>query len=75
MAELLATIANGENMTTEEAISYANESGLMVGDDKGNFNPNKELTRAELASVIVRLDKLIEGEKKLVKETNEQFNN
>ncbi|MBQ7095977.1 MAG: S-layer homology domain-containing protein [Clostridia bacterium] len=34
---------------------YAKASGLMVGDDKGNFNPDKNIKRGEFASVLARI--------------------
>lgn len=37
------------------AIVVVSNTGLMVGDEKGNFNPSKTLTRAELAEVVNRL--------------------
>lgn len=36
------------------AVDYVNDAGIMVGDDKGNFNPDKPVTRAEMAVVICR---------------------
>lgn len=39
----------------EEAVREAAEKGLMLGDEKGNFNPNAPVTRAELAVVLSRL--------------------
>jgi len=38
-----------------EAIAYVSEAGIMVGDDKGNFNPDKLVTRAEMAAIICRM--------------------
>lgn len=37
----------------------AKEYGLMNGDEKGNFNPKKSLTRAEAATVVLRYYKII----------------
>lgn len=34
------------------AVDYVSELGIMVGDDQGNFNPNKTVTRAEMATII-----------------------
>lgn len=39
----------------EKAVKEAAEKGLMLGDEKGNFNPNDPVTRAELAVVLSRL--------------------
>lgn len=38
-----------------EAVAYVNEAGIMVGDEKGNFNPYKTVTRAEMATIICRM--------------------
>ena len=38
-----------------EAVEYVSDIGLMVGDDQGNFNPNKTVTRAEMATIICRM--------------------
>lgn len=38
-----------------EAVAYVNEAGIMVGDDHGNFNPYKTVTRAEMATIICRM--------------------
>lgn len=38
-----------------EAVEYVNEMGIMVGDDQGNFNPYKTVTRAEMATIICRM--------------------
>ncbi|MBQ7095825.1 MAG: N-acetylmuramoyl-L-alanine amidase [Clostridia bacterium] len=41
-----------------EAVEKVTKAGLMVGDDKGNFNPNEPVTRAQLALVLQRLEML-----------------
>ncbi|HQD31953.1 MAG TPA: S-layer homology domain-containing protein [Clostridiales bacterium] len=38
-----------------EAVEKAYSNGLLVGDDQGNFNPKKPLTRAEVAAVFCRV--------------------
>lgn len=38
-----------------EAVAYVNEAGIMVGDNKGNFNPYNTVTRAEMATIICRM--------------------
>ena len=38
-----------------EAVAYVSDAGIMVGDDKGNFNPDKLVTRAEMAAIICRM--------------------
>jgi len=37
-----------------EAVTTLSSLGLFKGDDQGNFNPDKTITRAEFAAVIVR---------------------
>lgn len=37
------------------AVDYVSELGIMVGDNQGNFNPNKTVTRAEMATIICRM--------------------
>lgn len=36
-------------------VEYVNEMEIMVGDENGNFNPNKAVTRAEMATIICRM--------------------
>ncbi|QJC53878.1 S-layer homology domain-containing protein [Paenibacillus albicereus] len=35
-------------------VAAAAEIGLVIGDDKGNFNPNAPITRKEVAAIVVR---------------------
>ena len=44
-----------ENAAYAEAVEYLNDIGIMQGDDKGNFNPDKNVTRAEMAAIICRM--------------------
>lgn len=44
-----------------EAVAYVNEAGIMVGDNKGNFNPYNTVTRAEMATIICRMLNLTDG--------------
>lgn len=37
------------------AIEYISELGIMVGDSQGNFNPDKIVNRAEMATVVCRV--------------------
>lgn len=37
------------------AVDYVSELGIMVGDDQGNFNPYKTVTRAEMATIVCRM--------------------
>jgi hypothetical protein len=40
-----------------DAVKKAYANGLIIGDENGNFNPNKSLTRAEVATVFCRVMK------------------
>lgn len=44
-----------ENAAYAEAVEYLNDVGIMQGDDKGNFSPDKNVTRAEMAVIICRM--------------------
>ena len=44
-----------ESADYAEAVDYLSDVGIMVGDDLGNINPNKPVTRAEMATIICRL--------------------
>lgn len=44
-----------------EAVECVSDIGFMVGDDLGNFNPNKPVTRAEMATIICRMLDETEG--------------
>ena len=37
------------------AVSDVSDIGIMVGDDLGNFNPDKPVTRAEMAIIVCRV--------------------
>lgn len=37
------------------AVEYISGLGLMIGDDRGNFNPNITVSRAEMATILLRL--------------------
>ena len=39
----------------QEAIEVLQAVGVMVGDDEGNFNPDKNVTRNEMAVVMSNL--------------------
>ena len=49
--------------STPTAISYVARTGLMKGDNKGNFNAEKTLTRAELSTVLNRLNQILTSTK------------
>lgn len=40
------------------SVKKVSDAGIMVGDDKGNFNPNNSVTRAELAVALANALKL-----------------
>ena len=44
-----------ENAAYAEAVQCVNEMEIMQGDNKGNFNPDKNVTRAEMAAIICRM--------------------
>lgn len=44
-----------ENADYAEAVEYLKDVGIMRGDDKGNFNPNQTVTRAEMATIICNM--------------------
>lgn len=43
-----------QNASYAEAVSILSSLELMIGDEQGNFNPDKTITRAEAATIIVR---------------------
>ena len=43
------------NSLYSTAVEYVNRAGIMVGDDQGRFNPDKNVTRAEMAAIICRM--------------------
>ena len=55
--DLSISFPDYEKVSEEYAISVMSVAsyGLMKGDDNGNFNPKKTLTRAEAAMTIYRL--------------------
>ena len=44
-----------ENANYAQAVQYVKEMGVMQGDDKGNFNPNNTVTRAEMATILCNI--------------------
>lgn len=44
-----------ENAPYAEAVEYLKDVGIIQGDDKGNFNPGKVVTRAEMATFVCRM--------------------
>ena len=47
-----------KDVSIAEAISYVNKNNIMVGDTKGNFNPEATLTRAQVAQILTNKNKL-----------------
>lgn len=48
----------------KEAVEQMRTWGFITGDNKGNFNPQKNITRAETATVLMRVNYFLEtGEK------------
>ena len=45
----------------EDGVEYMRLTGLLIGDNHGNFNPKNTATRAEAATVFVRLYKAVHG--------------
>ena len=55
---VVGTGASYKDVTSEEnqeAIEVLQAAGVMVGDDKGNFNPNQNVTRNEMAVIMANL--------------------
>jgi len=44
-----------ENAEYAEAVEYLKGTGIMEGDDKGNFNPNSTVTRGQMAAIVCRM--------------------
>jgi len=44
-----------ENSRYYEAIKFVNSMGIMIGNEKGNFNPDKSVSRAEMATIVCRM--------------------
>ena len=57
MTMSLVTISNAafkdaDTIDNKEAVEVMNAIGVLVGDDKGNFNADANLTRAQAAKII-----------------------
>ena len=50
-----ASYADVTSKQNKEAIEVAQAVGVMIGDDKGNFNPDAKVTRVEMAVVMSNL--------------------
>ena len=55
MGSSAASYADVTSEQNQEAIEVLKEVGIMVGDDKGNFNPEAKVTRNEMAVVMSNL--------------------
>lgn len=44
-----------------DAVKWSVAIKLILGDDKGNFNPQNNTTRAEVATMITRFDKMLKA--------------
>ena len=47
-----AAFADAKDIDNKEAVEVMNALGVLVGDDKGNFNADANLTRAQAAKII-----------------------
>ena len=61
MTMSLVTISNAafkdaESIDYKEAVDVMNAAGVLIGDEKGNFNAKAELTRAQAAKIVAYLD-------------------
>ena len=61
MTMSLVTISNAafkdaESIDYTEAVEVMNAVGVLIGDEKGNFNAKAELTRAQAAKIVAYLD-------------------
>ncbi|MBD5148828.1 MAG: S-layer homology domain-containing protein [Oscillibacter sp.] len=45
----------GEDAAYAEAVEVLSDMDIMVGDETGHFNPDKPVTRAEMAAIICRV--------------------
>ena len=53
-----ASYADVSSEQNQEAIEVLKAVDIMVGDEKGNFNPKSPITRAETAKImVVAMDK------------------
>ena len=50
-----ASYADVTSEENQEAIEVLQAVGVMVGDDEGNFNPDRNVTRAQMATVMANL--------------------
>ena len=50
-----ASLCSGADFWHTEAIEYVREVGLMEGTGNGNFQPDQQLTRAQIVAILHRL--------------------
>ena len=50
-----ASYADVSSKNNQEAIEVLQAVGVMVGDEKGNFNPDQKVTRNEMAVIMANL--------------------
>ena len=50
-----ASFADTETHWAKDAIERFSSTGIVVGDEQGNFNPDNPMTRAEFAVVLDRI--------------------
>ena len=55
MGSSAASYNDSESIQNQTAVEILGEIGAMVGDDQGNFNPDQDVTRAEMAVIITRI--------------------
>ena len=53
MGSSAASYADVTSEQNQEAIEVLKAVDIMVGDEKGNFNPKSPITRAETAKIMV----------------------
>lgn len=57
--EVLDMFKDIQNHWAKEDIEHLEKLGIVKGDENGNFNPDKPITRAEVAALLSRLLKLL----------------
>ncbi|MCQ4865101.1 S-layer homology domain-containing protein, partial [Pseudoflavonifractor phocaeensis] len=53
--ETVPALADAESSWAAESINRWAKAGIVQGDSDGNFNPAKPLSRAELATIFVKM--------------------
>ncbi len=54
-SEIKSAFADAVNSPYVEEINLLNAISVLVGDDAGNFRPNDTVSRAEMATIVVRI--------------------